>query len=198
MRLDRALLVAAALLATAPAADGNVLARTRLEQILSGFDYLPSRAALEQALAGDLSQLLVMINSSDPAVTVGMRARAYRALGQFPDNIARAALTSAVVAFRDSDDRLERIYLMAAIEGLGENGGTDAVPALAANLTSELRDVRAAAALALAATSSPAACSPLRVQNTRETNPQVKAALQTALDRIDPMCLASGPPATGR
>ncbi len=192
MRLERALLALTALLATAPGADGNVLARTRLEQILSGFDYLPSRATLEQTLAGDLSQLLLLVNSNDPAVTVGMRTRAYRALGQFPDNIARAALTSAVVAFRDSDDRLERIYLMAAIEGLGENGGTDAVPVLAANLTSELRDVRAAAALALAATASPAACAPLRVQNTRETNPQVKAALQTALDRSDPLCLTGG------
>jgi hypothetical protein len=81
---------------------------------------------------------------------------------------------------------------MAAIEALGENGGTDAVTALAANLASELRDVRAAAALALAATVIARGLFAAAGPEHPRDQPAGEGRLQTALDRIDPMCLASG------
>ncbi len=189
MRRHHAWLALLALVATAPAADGNIIARTRIEQSLSGFDYLPTAAAILESSSGDLSQLLTLAASSDPTISPGMRARALRALGQFPDDIARSTLTNAVMTYRDSGDRLQVIFLLAAVEGLGQNGGDAAVPVLASVLTSDQRDARVAAALALAATDSPDACAPLRVQNTHETNPQVRAALQTALAQIDDLCI---------
>ena len=124
-----------------------------------------------------------------PDSSPGMRVRAYRALGQFDDALARATLSNAILGYRDSDEPLDKLFLLAAIEGLGANGGTAEVALLASTLGHELRDVRVAAALALADTQSPAACPYLRVQNTHETNAQVKAALQTALGQIDPLCI---------
>jgi hypothetical protein len=70
-----------------------------------GFDYLPSRASPRAgpgrrpvAAAGRA------IATNDPAPTVGMRAAGLPRARPVPADIARAALTSAVVAFRDSDD----------------------------------------------------------------------------------------------
>lgn len=186
-------LAALALLVTAPAARSNVVARTRVEQMLSGFDYLPSRPTLDAALGGDLTGLVLLASvDNNPAVSPGMRVRAYRALGQFDSDLARAALSNAIVAYRDADAAMARMYLLAAVEALGENGGAAEVEVLASALGNELLDVRAAAALALAETSSAAACPYLRGQNTHETNAQVKAALQTALGRIDPLCITGG------
>lgn len=192
MRWQGAWLAALSLVITAsPTVRSNPLARTQLEQALSGFDYLPSRATLETMLSGDVAGLLVVATAADdPDVTVGMRVRAYRALGQFDADIARNALTAAIVQYRDTDSPQARMMLVAAIEGLGAIGGDDAVDVLATTLGNDSRDVRAAAALALAETESADACTPLRGQNTHETNPQVRAALQAALLSIDPLCSA--------
>jgi HEAT repeat protein len=195
MRWDRAWLAALTLVIAGPAVHSNPLARTQLEQELSGFDYLPSRATLDTMLGGDLSGLLVVATTTDdPEVTTGMRVRAYRALGQFDADLARNALTAAIVANRDSDAPHARMLLIAAIEGLGAIGSDAAVTVLASTLGNDSRDVRAAAALALGDTASPDACSPLRGQNTHETNPQVRAALQAALLRIDLLCSAGVTP----
>lgn len=190
MRWHGAWLAALALVVTAaPTVRSNPLARTQLEQALSGFDYLPSRATLDAMLSSDVSGLLVVATTTDdPDVTIGMRVRAYRALGQFDADIARNALTAAIVQYREADAPQARMLLIAAIEGLGAIGGDAAVTVLASTLGNDSRDVRAAAALALADTASADACSPLRGQNTHETDPQVRGALQAALLRIDLLC----------
>ncbi|MEZ4398880.1 MAG: hypothetical protein R3B06_02615 [Kofleriaceae bacterium] len=178
--------VAVALVATAPRVHGDLIARTDIEQAMSGIDYQPDRAELEQLLAGNLATLVVLADNSGTAP--GIRLRSYRALGRFDSDLARSALTAAIARFSDDPEPTNQLFLIAALEGLGDNGGAAAVPVLASQLNHALQDVRAAATRALAATNSAAAC-PYIGRNPDDPSPQVNAALDEAKIALTEKCL---------
>jgi hypothetical protein len=162
--------------------------RTPAEIKLSGIDYLPDQITLANALGGDLSSLVILANSPDQTVSPGVRMRAFRSLGLFDDDVARAGLTSSIARYRNSDLPVEQLYLIAALEALGDIGGLADVPTLSASLGHDRRDVRAAAARALGATLVQTACSPLQTQRASETEAQVRVAVDDALSGLGALC----------
>ncbi len=189
MNRVRMLLVIAALFAATPArSHAPLAARTPIEEALSGIDFLPDRATLSNLLGGDLVALVALANSPDETLSPGVRMRAFRSLGLFDDSIARAGLTSAINRYRNSDLPIEQLYLIAALEALGEIGGTADVGTVSGSLGHDRRDVRAAAARALGATSEQTACQPLQTQGARETEPQVRVSVDDALLRLGALC----------
>lgn len=186
MRRRALLPVAIALVATAPTVHGDLIARTDIEQAMSGIDYQPDRAELEQLLAGNVAPLVVLADNTQTAPSI--RLRAYRALGRFDSALARSALTAAIIQYSDDPEPTHELFLIAALEGLGENGGAAAVPVLATQLTHTLEDVRAAATRALAATNSADAC-PYIGRNPDDPSPLVNAALDEAKLALTEKCL---------
>lgn len=182
-------LVAVALLFTAtPPVGSDELARTPIEEALSGIDFLPDRPTLTNLLSGDLTALVALANQDDGSLSPGVRIRAYRSLGLFDDDVARAALTTAINRYRNSDTPVEQLYLIAALEALGDIGGAGDVATISASASHDRRDVRAAAARALGATLEAGACSPLQTQRSRETEAQVRLAVDDALRNLGPLC----------
>ncbi len=178
------LLLALGLTATTPAASDDT-ARTPVESLLYGIDYLPTAQELAQAGGDPATVAAIATNDgADP----GVRLRAFRTLGQFDSPTAKASLTQSLTALRDSPVPVDRLYLIAAAEALGEHGGATAVDDLAALLDHESRDVRAAAATALGRTGARDACAALSAQVSAEDVPQVRAAINAALTALGPQC----------
>ena len=176
----RVLLVAVALVFAAPGPRADGMARTPLEEQLSGFDFLPVLAPTE------LTALIALANDDD--VSQGVRLRALRSLGSFDDDVARASLTSAINTFRNTDDPTEQLYLIASLEALGEIGGTADVATLSGSLGHDRRDVRAAAARALGQTLEETACTPLKTLGSHERELQVRFAIDDALRNLGTLC----------
>lgn len=184
MRFTRLTLVTAALVATGPAVSAPT-ARTPLETLFTGIDYLPT---VEDLVAAGSDVGAVTAIASDDGADPGIRIRAFRSLGVYDSPSAKAMLTQTLTALRESPEPLDRLYLIAAAEALGEHGGEAAVPDLAALLDHESRDVRAAAASALGRTQAPAACDRLTAQLTIEDTDQVAAAVNAALTSLGAAC----------
>lgn len=170
--------------------DPGPRARTLIEQSLSGIDFLPDVTTLE-GLLSNTAELVALANSTDNTVSPGVRIRAFRSLGLFDDPVAHAGLTAAIQAFRDSDVPIEQLYLIAAIEALGEIAGLDDIATLAGSFSHDRRDVRAATARALGETGLVAACAPLEQQLAPpdiETDDQVESAIGDALVQLGRLC----------
>lgn len=178
----RALLAAVALVFAAPGPRANELARTPLEEQLSGIDFLPVLPASE------LTALIALTTNPGDDVDRGVVIRALRSLGSFDDDTARAHLTWAINAYRNSDDPIEQLYLIAALESLGEIGGAADVATLSGSLGHDRRDVRAAAARALGQTFEETACTPLKTLGARELELQVRFAIDDALRNLGTLC----------
>lgn len=174
--------------AVAPVRGHDEIARTPIEESLSGIDFLPDRTTLSNILGGDLAGLVALATTPDDALSPGVRIRAFRSLGLFDDDIARAGLATAINRYRNSDLPIEQLYLIASLEGLGDIGGPAEVPTLTGSLGHDRRDVRAAAARALGATGEQTACSPLQAQRVRETQAQVRIAVDDALLNLGALC----------
>jgi HEAT repeat protein len=186
--IDLRLAAWAALLLTIGPARSGTASRTVVEDALSGIDFLPDRATLGLALSNDVAALVALANSSAPSVTPGIRIRALRSLGLFNSDIARNGLTAAVVEFRDSSTPNQQLYLIAAIEGLGQIAGPSNLATLASTLGHDLPDVRVAAATALATTRLLPVCALLRTQYNVELMPQVRVTLNNLLFELDAVC----------
>lgn len=156
--------------------------RTVVEQRLSGIDFLPDRDSLDQILSGT-GELVTLANTED--VSPGVRIRAFRTLGFFDDAIARAALVDAVTRFRDSSVPNEQLYLIAALEALGELVRPGGLGPIVDAFGHDRRDVRAAAARALGEAGLIEACPALQEQFEDDDEPQVIRAVAVAIDRLN-------------
>src|SRR5688572_3532968 len=116
--------------ATAPArATGITIAAPSppVLDLLSGMDYVPPRAMLDEVLGPDPVTALVAV-ASDGTVDPGVRLRAYRALREYPEDAARAELIAAIGRHQKLETLADHAALRAAIEALAVIGGPDAVP----------------------------------------------------------------------
>lgn len=163
-------------------------ARTEIERQLSGIDFLPDAGTLSDLLSGNTAGLVAVATTDDMAVSPGIRIRAFRSLGLFNDPIAHTALTNAIAAYRDSDVPLDQLYLIAALEALGDIAAEHELAIIAASFGHDRRDIRAAAARALGETGRVSACALLIGQHDHETDLQVRLAIGDALDRLGPIC----------
>ena len=180
-----AVLVALAMLGLRPgyAAEGDGLdAETAL---LTAFDERLTPSLITDVMgAASAARLLELV--ADAGADPGVRLRALRALGGFPEPAARAALRGELDALLDDTDGAQVVQRMAAVEALGLIGdGTD-VPRLVVMLELEAsRDLREVAARALASLGDPAAIQPLRERLLREPTDQVAIAIADALRLLD-------------
>lgn len=163
-----------------PAGDPELIA------LLSGIDFVPSKAALDTELGPTAEQQLIAIaRTGSPTDDPGVRIRAYRALALYSGSLDD--LKAAVTEHGDGLEALDNLYLRAAMDALATVAGPDleAVDDIAAHLSHASRDVRAAAARALATTGALAAVERLRARLPLEPEEQVKAAISKAIRALD-------------
>ncbi|RMH45001.1 MAG: hypothetical protein D6689_01050 [Deltaproteobacteria bacterium] len=154
-----------------------------LRDLLGGVDYVPDRAALDGAIAGSPTDVLVAL-AQDAAADPGVRVRAVRALGLYPSDATRSALAALVAALRSSEAGYDLVLLRAALLSLGAVGGAGAAAAIAPALHHPSKDIRAAAATALGATGDKDAVAYLYEQLATEQDELVRQAISEALRRL--------------
>jgi HEAT repeat protein len=173
------LAVSMVLLMAATAASALVAPEENLEVLLSGIDFVPGVEILDNATGQQTeSRLLTIAESSDS--DPGVRIRAIRALALYPSPTVATALDTLVTSSAQSQG-LTTLYLRAAMDSLARVAGEGAVDTIAANLTHESRDVRAAAARALAVTGAASAVTILRNRLNSETEFMVHLAISEAI-----------------
>lgn len=192
--MKRAALIAAGLsmaLAIAHAATSSVPAESppgdvAVVEMLSGVDYIPTRAALDGELGGSAEEDLIAIarGTAEESADPGVRIRAYRALSLYPGAATEAALRAGIAAHAGGG-AVETLYLRAAVDSLVQIAGPEAVDDLVPLLDHASRDVRASAAMALGDTGSEDAVSPLRARLSVEDVGQVRLAIAEALRELE-------------
>jgi HEAT repeat protein len=149
--------------------------------LLGAIDFVPARQDLDTVMGPTSLQQLIILAIDDDE-DAGVRLRAVRALGQFPEaDEARATLESLINALAASSTGTPVLILRAAMEALAEIGGAAAVAKITPLLDNPSRDVRASAADALRIIGSPTAIPALRDRQEVETVPQVLLAITEAL-----------------
>lgn len=156
-------------------------------QALSGIDFVPARNELDRLFAGDVAALVGVANNEEDGADAGVRLRAYRSLRHFVgDPTAREGLRTAVARYRSARRGIEVLYLIAAVDALGEIGEPIDVDAIVPLLDAgESRDLRAAAARALGQLGTSTACARLRARTSVEGQPMVIKAIDRALQHRD-------------
>ena len=131
-----------------------------LEQLLSGIDFVPSRAHFDDA---DVAATDIIEIARDDAADSGQRIRAYRALAHYPDPNTEKALSDAIAEHGAVDAGVDTIYVRSAMHALAEvaryldtsegsaDHGESAVLTIQPMLNHPSRDVRADAARAMGA-----------------------------------------------
>jgi len=158
----------------------------RVVELLSGIDFIPTRASLDAALGpGAESDLIaiargIAVEAADP----GVRIRAYRALSLYPGPAIESELRAAILEHAAGVE-VEMLYLRAAVDSLVELAGPDAVDDLVPLLDHASRDVRASAAFGLGDTGSDDAVPPLRARLSVEQVGQVRLAIAEALRELE-------------
>jgi HEAT repeat protein len=158
-------------------------------ELLGAIDFAPSRADLDAAMDVALDELIEIVQ--DPEEDEGIRLRAIRALSQWTDPAAVAALQQVLTTQQGARDGIEVLQLRAAIEALAEIGGSDKVAMIVPFLEAEgatpedARDLRATAAKALGVIADEDAEAPLSERQEHEQTDQVKFAITEALRAID-------------
>lgn len=198
MKRERLQLYAIALLAAALPGAGSagdsdssaaLVIDTELRDALSGIDYVPDRSLLDGLLGADADSDLAAIGRDvDGEVDSGLRIRAYRALALYPSASSQDALLDAVADHSSVliTQGVEVVYAKVAMDSLATVAGGGAVGQIGVVLDHPSRDLRAAAASALAKTGSVAAISPLRARRAIETEPLVIVAIERALAALEP------------
>jgi HEAT repeat protein len=130
--------------------------------------------------ASPLAELIDVAH--DPEQDVGVRLRAYRAIGLYETNMARTALTAHLAELAAATSGPDLLLLRAAIEALGQQHDPSDVDTLEDFLDfADSRDIRAATADALRQIGSTTAVSALQAQLSNESEPQVRFAIERAL-----------------
>ena len=182
MRLVSVAIALGALIALSTTIAAQVL-DDPVEELLSGVDSVPSRTELDDAAGTDAEAELLVLAAEGSSADTGIRIRALRALAMYPSTESQTTL-STVIETRAGGGGVDTLYLRAAMRSLAVIATTDAVDTIAALLTHDSRDVRAAAARALAITGSPAAVPLLRDRLGVEPTLQVRLALSAAIREL--------------
>lgn len=155
-------------------------------EILSGVDFVPPKNSLDGVLGETALEDLINI-AQDPDEDAGLRIRAYRALAHYPGALTEEALRTAIIA-HSSDGQValestgvDTILLRAAMSSMASVAKSRAVNHIGWILDHQSRDVRAAAAQALALTGSITAEPLLRARLGKEEVPQVRLAIEEAI-----------------
>ena len=151
--------------------------------LLSGVDYVPSRAELDAVLGADAeTRLIAIAHGADPDLgSPGQRIRAYRALALYPTEPTRRALGQTLASYAGVRSGVATLYLRAAMASLVAAAGQGAIDPIVPLLGHSSQDVRAEAARALGLTRSALAIEPLSRQQLVEASPQVQLAITEAL-----------------
>lgn len=187
-RLPFSVLVLAVTAAAAPLWGSPLPAAppTLAVQALSGIDFAPQRNELDRLFQGDVAALVAVANGVDEP-DPGIRLRAYRSLRHFAgDPVAIAGLRTEVARYGAARRGTEVLYLIAAVQALGEIGADSDVDVIAPLLNaSDSRDLRAAAARALGLLGTRRGCDRLTARAAIESVPMVHGALVRALQHPD-------------
>lgn len=164
----------------------RAVSNSELEEILSGVDFVPPKQDLDDLL-GDAALDELLAIARDPGKPAGVRIRAYRALSHYPGARTEYELQRAIQEHSANDlialssTGVDTILLRASMDSLAVIAKADALVDIADKLNHKSRDVRAAAARALAVCGSSDAEKPLRDRLEVEEVPQVRYAIQDAL-----------------
>jgi len=158
-------------------------------ELLSGISFTPSKSNIDLVLgSAAIEDLIEIAEDSSEEADIGLRIRAYRALGVYQDSdnkdLAIGSLREvlSVQSFTLSvNSGEELLYLRASMLSLAQLAQEDAVADLVALLGHSSRDIRSACAQALAITGSASAIQALRNQALVEEKTQVKLAIEDAL-----------------
>jgi HEAT repeat protein len=170
--MRHALLLCLAFAQSALAADDAT--RQQVLGLLGGYEETASPDSLK-ALDGDVPGTLRAI-ASDTTLPSTQRARAIHALGWFPDDTNRAFL---VVHARGGDPMFARKAVYALANGWGDK----AIDELTVALANPDVQTRMAAANALGRMGTPSAKLTLEARLVHETDPTVKANIETQMGR---------------
>ncbi len=176
----------AALLALPALAPADSLAQTPRDQLLpllQGIEDVPSQALLDDTISTDAGPTLRLI-AADTTAPAEARLRAFVALADYPGGATLTFLAAQVTQYSQAKAGEQTLYLRAAARSLAVVGGSATVDQLASLLDHSVADVRADAALALAATGAMTALPPLRSHLLRETNDLVHLALVEAIREL--------------
>lgn len=151
--------------------------------LLSAFETLPTGDQLRELLPNSPEgRLLSLVQGTEPEVTVTVRLRAIRAMGQLePGPQVTSALVALLAQYRDHRAGTGIFYLIATIEALGQVGGLVELPQLLTALPHPSRDVRVAVVRALRVLRLPQAAPALEEHRTRETSDAVKNEITETL-----------------
>jgi len=172
----------AAMLALATTS-GAQTATDPVEELLSALDYTPDRASLDEASGSDAETDLLTLASEAGGADPGIRIRALHALAEYPSTASRTLLEDTI-AIHTSTGGVGTLYLRAAMPSLALVARSGAVDTLAQELTHPSRDVRAAAARALAMTEAASAVPILRDRLDVEPTLQVRLAISAAIREL--------------
>lgn len=155
-------------------------------ELLTGISFTPSRSNIDLVMGNAaLEDLILIAQDESPNADIGLRIRAYRALGVYEtsDNrqLAVVALREAVLKYTDSDQGEGVLYLRASMLSLAQLAREQSVNDIINLLSHESRDIRAASAQALGITGSSLGVQALRDQALIEDKTQVKLAIEDAL-----------------
>ncbi len=162
--------------------------------LLTGVDFVPTKSDLDATMA-DPETDLIAIASAD-VIDPGLRVRAIRALGNYPDSDTVTALEQLITRFVSAASGSATLFVRAAGYSLAQVDGAGAVPTLGELLFHPSRDVRADAAHALGMTGAAGAPTAIPLLRARladqpgqpaEAEPQVRWALAEAIRELSPM-----------
>lgn len=169
----------------------RALDNSALVEILSGVDFVPSPGDFDAILGENALDDLIAI-AKDSSVDAGVRIRAYRALSHYPGVAAEEALADAIDKYSVLEEEdgttialastgVDTILLRSAMDSLAAIAGANAVDRIGDMLDHHSRDVRAAAARALAVTGSADALPYLFKRRDIEEVMQVRLAIEEAI-----------------
>jgi hypothetical protein len=165
---------------TSPLGDTANATSEQLLELLNGIDFVPGPSTLPTGAGDDIRALAADDQPTDP----GLRIRALRALAHYPGTSTTTVLESVIDDYASFSSGIETLYLRASMRALAELDATSALSKLAPQLNNASRDVRAAAAAALAITGDPQAIPLLRQRLNVEQVAQVRLAISNAIRRI--------------
>ncbi len=168
-----------AAIALSPSGDPDVV------ELLSGINFFPNRSNIDDVLGSAAVEDLILIAEDDSEDSdVGLRIRAYRALGVYEDsenkNLAISSLQLSLQNYSDGEAE-ELLFLRASLLSLAQLAKADAVVDLLPFLDHPSRDIRASSAQALGITESSAAIEALSELLNSDESQQVRVATEDAL-----------------
>ncbi len=159
-------------------------------ELLSGISFAPSKSNIDLVMGNAaLEDLIVIAQDETDGSDIGLRIRAFRALGVFEDSnnkgLAVSALTESVALYKNRKSGEGVLFLRASILSLAQLSKENSVDTIIGLLSHPSRDIRAASAQALGITGSVNAVQPLRNQALVEEQTQVKLAIADALFSLE-------------